>query len=69
MPFVRGEKFTKDVKGALMHLIHFPLMSASLFCISHFTNWPEQYFYPIYFCTALTVVKDITYMHLCVTAK
>ena len=64
-----GENFTKEVGKAFLHLLHFPLMAASLFCITELTDWEEQYFFPIYFCMALPIVKDITYMHLCVVTE
>lgn len=34
-----GDNFTKDLKSALKHLIHFPLLSLSLLSVVIFTNW------------------------------
>ena len=67
--FIKDENFTKDVGSALKHLFRFPLLASSLLCIFALTDWPERYFFPIYFCTALVVVRDITYMHLCVVTE
>ena len=64
-----GENFTKDIKGALSHLIHFPLLSLALLSVVTFTNWHIEYFYAVYFTTALIVVRDTSYMHVCVVAE
>lgn len=42
------------------------MITTSLYTIITFTDWHHQYFYLVYFCMAFTMVRDISYMHLCV---
>lgn len=64
-----GDNFTKDIKSALKHLIHFPLLSLSLLSVILFTNWHNDHLYAVYFTTMLIIVRDTSYMHVCVTAQ
>jgi hypothetical protein len=64
-----GDNFTKDIKGAVSHLIHFPFLALALLSVVWFTNWEKEYFYAVYFTTSLIVVRDTSYMHVCVTAE
>lgn len=63
-----GDNFTKDIKGALSHFIHMPLLVLSLASVVYLTDWHLTHFFAIYFTTALIVVRDTTYMHVCVCA-
>lgn len=64
-----GDNFTEDIKGALSHLIHFPLLTLALYSVISLTNWHTEHFYAVYFTMALIVVRDTSYMHVCVVAE
>lgn len=44
-------------------------MSFALLSVVTLTNWHTEYFYAVYFTTALIVVRDTSYMHVCVVAE
>ncbi len=45
-----------------------PLLVLSLASVVYLTDWHLTHFFAIYFTTALIVVRDTTYMHVCVCA-
>lgn len=68
--FNSGKNFTKDIKGAVSHLIHFIPLIVSNAMVVYFTDWhrTDKYFYAVYFAATLPVVRDTSYMHVCVVA-
>lgn len=67
--FESGDNFTQDVKGALSHLIHYPLLVLALVSVIYLTDWEIEHFHAVYFTMALIIVRDTSYMHVCVTAE
>lgn len=69
MVFESGDNFTNDLKGALYQILHYPFLALSLCSVVYFTNWEHEYFFAVYFTTALIIVRDTSYMHVCVVAE
>ena len=64
-----GDNFTKDYLSAFSHIIHMGFITLSIYIVSVYTDWHDKYFFSMYFCMALTMVRDITYMQMCVVAE
>lgn len=64
-----GNNFTSDIKGALKQLYHFVLFAIALVTIVSLTNWHKLFFYPLYFAASFIMIRDTSYMQVCVAAQ
>lgn len=63
-----SETIKKNLGKALAHFLHYPPLTLSLLSVIYFTNWHQEHFFAVYFTTALIIVRDTSYMHVCVVA-